>query len=233
MLWTKDRFLANLLQRFKFPIEIGYFMGHWGFREEFSRKLMHLLAGAVIIAHAFLSQTFDEKAALLVLSAVLIVLLELEYIRIELRQKISFLSFWWDLKREKEKNALGSDAFFLLGAIICFAAFDYKIAIIALLMTIFGDMAAALIGTRFGKHWIPKIKDKSWEGALAELAVNIIVGIVIANLFSIPNAIAITIIMALTATFIETIAHKIDDNLLIPIFSGFNGQIALLLLGVL
>jgi dolichol kinase len=31
--------------------------------------------------------------------------------------------------------------------------------------------------------------------------------------------------MAGTATFVETITDKMDDNLLIPLFSGFNGQL--------
>jgi len=39
--------------------------------------------------------------------------------------------------------------------------------------------------------------------------------------------------MAITATFVESIVEKLDDNLLIPLFSGFNGQLARYLLGFL
>ena len=35
--------------------------------------------------------------------------------------------------------------------------------------------------------------------------------------------------MALTATIVESSIKKLDDNLLIPLFSGFNGQVALLI----
>jgi dolichol kinase len=36
--------------------------------------------------------------------------------------------------------------------------------------------------------------------------------------------------MAGTATVVETLANKMDDNLLIPLFSGFNGNLVLLAL---
>jgi len=41
----------------------------------------------------------------------------------------------------------------------------------------------------------------------------------------------VVFVMAVTATFVETVIYKMDDNLLIPVFSAFNGQIALVLLG--
>ena len=39
--------------------------------------------------------------------------------------------------------------------------------------------------------------------------------------------------MAFTATIVETLIEKLDDNLLIPVFFGFNGQIVVFLLRVL
>jgi len=102
-------------------------------------------------------------------------------------------------------------------------------------MTTFGDLAAALIGTKFGKHYITKTR--AWEGIIAEFLVNIIIGIIIFLTplispvsLSLSNSIIIILVMSITATFVETIVSKMDDNLLIPLFSGFNGQIALLLL---
>jgi dolichol kinase len=40
----------------------------------------------------------------------------------------------------------------------------------------------------------------------------------------------IIVVMAITATIVEMVVHHLDDNLLIPIFAGFNGEIILLLL---
>jgi len=35
----------------------------------------------------------------------------------------------------------------------------------------------------------------------------------------------VILVMAGTATIVETVVEKIDDNLLIPLFAGFNAQI--------
>ena len=40
----------------------------------------------------------------------------------------------------------------------------------------------------------------------------------------------IILVMSITATVVESAISKFDDNLLIPIFSGFNGQIVLWLM---
>ena len=86
-------------------------------------------------------------------------------------------------------------------------------------MTIFGDMAAALIGIQFGKNLIKSIPYKTWEGVIAEFLVDFAIAIIILN------NIWISLGMALAATFVETFFNKIDDNLSIPISAGFVGQI--------
>jgi dolichol kinase len=132
---------------------------------------------------------------------------------------------------------LGGDVFFLLGAILVLAIFDPKIAIAAILMTTFGDLAAALVGKKFGKHKF--VKNKSWEGTIAELIVNIAIGMIIFMYFDChcnfykASIWAIILVMSLTATIVETFVSKLDDNLLIPVFAGFNGQIVALLLDYL
>jgi len=132
---------------------------------------------------------------------------------------------------------LGGDVFFLLGAILVLAIFDPKIAIAAILMTTFGDLAAALEGKKFGKHKF--VKNKSWEGTIAELIVNIAIGMIIFLYFDCQcnfykaSIWAIILVMSLTATIVETFVSKLDDNLLIPVFAGFNGQIVALLLDYL
>jgi len=90
-------------------------------------------------------------------------------------------------------------------------------------MTIFGDMAAAIFGIAFGKHWIKKLPDTAWEGVIAEFVVDLLIGYLI-----IGNWIVI-IPIAFMATFVETVFPHIDDNLAIPVFAGFVGQALMLL----
>jgi len=202
----------------------------WNFKKELKRKAIHLLSISFIVVYLFFAQMFDEKIALLALSAALIIGIELEYFRIELRLKIPIIhKYFWRFRRKKEAHTMGAEIFFLLGAIVCFAVFDYQIAIAAILMTTFGDLASAIVGSKFGKHWMPWPKDRAWEGVIAELFVNLALGLVLFSLLPILNKEIIITVMAITATIVETAVHKLDDNLLIPVFAGFAGQVTFML----
>lgn len=215
----------------------------WGYKREIARKGVHLLSLSFILIYIIFAVLFGHRAGLLALAFLLVLLIEFEYFRIELRKKIPFISKFWWVKRPHEKEKLGAEVFFLIGSIICLAIFDLRVAVAAILMTTFGDLAAALIGKRFGKHWLPYPKKKAWEGVIAELVVDVIVGFLIIRTV-VDGSIwwlggsgmgqpvwPIIIAMAVTATFVETMIQKLDDNLLIPVFAGFTGQIVLMIVG--
>jgi dolichol kinase len=206
----------------------------WSYKLEVARKGIHILSTSFILIYLIFAYLFSHTIGLFALAFLLIVLIELEYVRIEIGKKIPLISRLWAVKRAKEREKLGGEVFFLIGAIICLAIFNLPIAITAILMTTFGDLAAALIGKRFGKHWLPYLKNRAWEGIIAELIVNIIIGFLIIGTFLSKDITGwiIIITMALTATIVETIIDKLDDNLLIPVFTGFNGQIALLIVSL-
>ena len=152
---------------------------------------------------------------MLLLLSVFLFFIAIEFFRIIQKKKIPIFHIFW---REKEENSLGGQVYYILGMIIALAIFDFEIALAVILMTVLGDMAAAIFGIAFGKHWIKNLEDTAWEGIIAELAVNLIIGYLIIGNW------AIIIPMALMATFVETIFPHIDDNLAIPIFAGFIGQ---------
>jgi len=193
----------------------------WHFKSELKRKAVHILSILFLLTYLFLGEIWGKRIALLGLTLLLIIFLELEFFRINKQIKIPLISGLW---RESEKERLGGQVFFLIGAIIALAVFDLRIAAAALLMTTFGDMAASIIGIRFGKHWLKDIPNTAWEGIIAELFVNIIIGLIFFNSWPVILA------MAITATFVETVFTHADDNLLIPIFAGFSGEIALIVL---
>jgi dolichol kinase len=206
----------------------------WNFKNELARKSIHFFSLLIILIYFLVSDFFNQRVALFFLVLILIIFIEFEYLRLEVQKRIPFLNeIWAWTRRRKEKHMLGGDVFFLLGAILVLAIFDTKIAIAAILMTTFGDLAAALVGKKFGKHKL--IKNKSWEGTIAELIINLIIGFVV---FFISQGIPLSTwqtwiiisFMALTATLIETSVSKLDDNLLIPVFAGFNGEILLIIL---
>jgi len=215
----------------------------WSFKKELIRKSIHLFSVIFLVSYVLVSNSVNHKVALLFLSFMLIILFELEYVRLEIGEKIPLIRKLWEFRREKEKNRMGGEIYFLLGAIISLAIFDLRIAATGILMVTFGDMAAAVIGSKYGKHPLPFIKEKAWEGFLAELFVNLFIGFLLLRLPEggrmwwdhsfVPAGDPmwiIVIVMAVTATVVETAVTKLDDNLLIPVIAGFNGEIVYLLL---
>lgn len=201
----------------------------WGFFHEIGRKIIHITILVVLAAYFFIQNKLIDlgytailakQVALLFLVALLIVFLILEYLRLELGWKMPFFS---QFIRPKEQNRMYGVIYFLSATIISLAVFDYKIALAALLMTTFGDMIAALVGKRYGTTLI--YRNKTWAGFFGEIITNLIVGFIV--LRELNGAIYIIIGMALVATIVETLVDELDDNLLIPIFSGLAGQIIL------
>ncbi len=181
-------------------------------KRELQRKAVHVTSVLIVIFYYFL----PKEAILLPMTLFLILFLEVEFIRLDLKLK---LPFFHKLYRENEKDRLSGNVFFLMGAIIAISVFSKEIAIAAILMTMIGDAFAAIFGKRFGKTWIPKLKDRAVEGCMAEFMVDLLIGFVFLHSW------LVILVMAGTATIVETVVNKIDDNLLIPLFSGFNAQI--------
>ena len=182
---------------------------------ELKRKLFHALGLIYVLVYWFALKYLGYRIALLLLLATLITFITVEFFRINEHKKIPIFHVLW---RPREENSLGGQVYYVLGVIIALALFDFKIALAVILMTVFGDMAAAIFGIAFGKHWIKKLPDTAWEGVIAELIVDLIIGyLIIANWY-------IVIPMAIMATTVETIFPHVDDNLAIPVFAGFIGQ---------
>lgn len=187
---------------------------------EVMRKSVHVVSIFIVLIYEF----FGKDAILRVLMLFLVTVLFLEYLRLEKGMKIPF---FYRMYREREADSLGGHIYFSLGAIAVISLFNKEIAYAAVLMTTFGDMTAAMIGKFYGKRRIFKEifkNDKSLEGSVSEFIIDLLVGLVITG-----NPI-VSFVMAFSATLTETAVNKIDDNLVIPIFSGFFGQITLLLL---
>ena len=119
-----------------------------------------------------------------------------------------------------------SAVFFISSAIIALAVFDTPIALAALMMTAFGDMSAAIAGKKYGTRML--FRDKTVVGFVAGLVANMIIAILISMMFTINIYIPIT--MAFAATITETLVDEMEDNLMVPILSGFIGQILLLVI---
>jgi phytol kinase len=188
---------------------------------ELKRKIAHMLSLIFIGVYLLFRNIWSHETGLLALTGILVLFLILDYFRVVKKKKIPLAHFLW---REKEKEILGGNVYFTIGTLLALAVFDYHIALAGILMTLFGDAAAALVGVAIGKHKLKKVPHKSWEGVAAEFIVNIIIAAILFD-----GKIAITL-MAATATYVETRFAHSDDNLAIPVIAGFVGQLAYIFL---
>ncbi len=200
----------------------------YSFGTEVVRKLVHLNGIYLVLLYEF----FGQRFTLGVLTVALVIALEAEYFRIEWGRKIPLFDV---LYRQKEENTLGGHVFLGIGAIIVISVFTKEVAQLAILMTIVGDAAAAIFGRAYGKHFIPGLKGKAIEGVFAEFVWDIVVGVVYLVLFF-DGAWGmwwiVLVVMAVSATVTETVSGKMDDNLLVPVFAGFTGEMLVVLLGI-
>lgn len=189
----------------------------WVSPNEVSRRIVHFLILIALIAYSIIKVGIGQKAAMLTIVAVLLFFLILEYFRIEHDITIPLYS---KMITPQEKDRLSSVIYFLTATTICLAIFDFKVALAALLMTTFGDMAAAMIGRKYGLTLI--FRNKTLVGSVSELIINLIIG------FLILTNIYVMIAMAFTATLVEILVDELDDNLLGPLFAGFVGQLMIM-----
>lgn len=182
---------------------------------EILRKSVHLSGLLIVVGYTLILNYFSESVAILSMTGLLLLLLEAEHIRVEHKPRI--IKMFSGLFRKHEQNNLSGAAFLMISCIICFSAFNYWIAILALFMTVFGDIFAAIFGRAFGKTVI--YKNKTLVGTLAGLTANTAVGFLI-----LPEFLLLFLPMAFTATLVEFLTNKLDDNLTVPLFAGFVGQ---------
>jgi len=194
----------------------------WPLLTEIKRKAFHLLILLVLIGYVFIEKVYGKQTALISLVGLLMLFLIAEYFRLELGFRMPLFD---GIIRPKERERYYGVVYFISAAIICLAVFDFRIALAALLMTTFGDMTAALIGKKYGTTTI--FKNKTLTGTLAGLGVNILVGFfVLLNSYNV----YIIIAMAFVAAIVEAFVDELDDNLLIPLFAGFIGQMLVIFL---
>ena len=115
------------------------------------------------------------------------------------------------LRRHERKGAITGATYYLISAFLCILFFAKTLAIVCIFFMIFGDLAAALVGKKWGRTKL--LGKKSLEGSAACFVVCTLVALVKLN----P---VIAIIGAFVATVVELMPFPIDDNLTVPLVSG-------------
>lgn len=133
------------------------------------------------------------------------------------------------LFRERERRGVGGIVFYPISVFILILIFKNSLHIAGAGwgMMAFGDGIATLTGIHFGKKKLPWNNEKSWVGLFSSLIFGYLSMIFliwwIGNRYGSLNTYQLFIapaIVALFASFVETMKIRVDDNLTIPLFSG-------------
>ncbi len=119
--------------------------------------------------------------------------------------------------RDHESLDLSGASYILSGAVLTILFFEKTVALAAIGFIVLGDIAAALVGRKYGRI---KIGDKTLEGSLTFFGVCILVALLVPDL-----SFGIGIVGALVATIIEAMTLPVDDNLIVPVIAGLAMQI--------
>lgn len=200
------------------------------FYNEFKRKAIHLVALAIPIGYFFL----PKFLSLVILTPFALGSIIIDIIRLKRLPLHGLLNrLIGPILREHEDSDFTGSSYILTASVLSILLLDKSVAIAAISFIILGDIAAALIGRRYGRlkiNWTlarskvqtgqnPREK-KTFEGSFACLLMCLLVALIVPGL-----SLWIGVVGAFIATVVEGITLPIDDNFSVPLISGLVMQI--------
>lgn len=197
------------------------------------RKLWHMTMGLLMVAAFLTGLTRVQSVLILGFFLGLCLLVETARLRIS-SVNDAVIRFWGPIMRSGEVDRMSGTPFYLASALIAVGIFPKPIAALSLLFLACGDPMSSLIGILYGKN-SPKWADgKSWIGTSAGVLTCMLVGAIFWNALPVKawQAWVLTWIGGIAGGMAELVPVEVDDNLIIPLVSGFTLWIFCALLGV-
>ena len=181
---------------------------------EISRKVIHIFNIIIPLAHIYI---FKNKIDMITfLSAMVIFCFFIEIFR----NQNSFISKFFKkylsfmMRSFEKQGSLTGSTWVFLGALTTIILIPQPFSLLALFFLAFGDTLAALVGMKFP---FLKVGNKTLSGFFACFIMCLFVGLILN--FEISSK--IILIGAFTAAIAELTSIKINDNISIPVLSGF------------
>ena len=181
--------------------------------KEIQRKITHLIGLVIPILYHYADNKRFIVVGLIFVTWLFLCLEIFRYVVPDFNS--SFLKFLSPILRSHEKRGkvLGS-TYFVLSSLLSVILFPQKIAVACITFLGLGDLFAAIIGKKWGRIRI--LSGKSLEGSLACFVTCFVVSILVIKIKPI-----VGLFGAVAATAFELIPIGIDDNLTVPLMSGF------------
>jgi dolichol kinase len=187
------------------------------------RKVWHTLMGLVGVA-VFMSLNLTSGAAVLVLSLLLAMALVVETARLKfpsINERV--VQLWAPFMRAHEVNRMSTVIPYILASIIAIGVFPRQVAALSILFLAIGDPVASLFGILYGDKSIRFRNGKSLIGTLAGVVACSSITFVFLSMsgMALSSIIPISVIGGLAGGTAEWLPFEVDDNLSIPVISGF------------
>lgn len=175
------------------------------------RKTLRFLALIFPILYIF----YQKVVVLYFIAVILAVFVIIDLLR-TLSQKTDKNTILSRLFKTKEKKVSGI-VLFLISALITVMFFEKNIAILTLVFFTIGDNVAVFVGSFYG---LRSFKARSLEGSFAFLASCFFAGLLLLKLGFVNLPFTIMFAGAFTATLVEALSTKIDDNITVAILTA-------------
>jgi dolichol kinase len=182
------------------------------FSTEFRRKVIHLGCSILPLLYYF----YLSREQIILLSGMMCIgFLSAEFLRFRFpRVQALFSSIFQTLLRESEKTKnLTGATYLFLSATVTFVLFEKNIAVPSVLVLTVADSLAAVAGKMINSI---RFFSKTLAGSLAFF----ITGLLVLWLF-VPAPLSLLLLVIGPLTILEAAVVKINDNLLIPLSTGF------------
>ena len=189
------------------------------------RKLYHVLGGLGLLAmYICLGRTLGLGALL----AIFLVVTAADFIRLR-NPAINefFFRYFKQFIRDNERDTLTGTPWYVLGILLVLLLYHLPAAVYGVLFLSVGDVAATSVGQRWGSIKISG--KKSLQGTAAFLISALAAGLLVSH-FYMPVVSGVIFAGAAAATLMEILPVPVNDNLTIPLVSGFVMEMLLTLL---
>ena len=190
--------------------------GNIDYKAELLRKSIHLLSISIAVIYYFVT----KELALMLLIPLTLISLVLDLARYLFPTYRDFLySYFGFMLREHEINSkqitLSGATYVLIAALVTVIFFPKVFVLLGIAVLIFGDIFAALIGRKFGRH---KFLFKSLEGTLSFFIFGSLVMLITPKIEGSLTEFLIGFAAVAVAAIIENISYGwADDNLTVPL----------------